>query len=227
MHLFFRPSGQTFLGSQSGAALIEFALVFPVLMALFLGVQETTRILRANHHMTNYVNAVAYDVAGASTNINQSSLREMIDRAALMVPEIIRDGMSPWSSSPSGYLDVGITMVRMTPRDATCQRGCTYKATVAWSFGNLRRACGELDSASAAAAPTLVSLPAGVFQSGALAVVDINTDYRFLFTSGLVPPKNLRTAGYFPVRNWRQGSVSAVPLLTGSDSTYSANICPL
>ena len=196
-------------------------------MTLMLGVQETTRVLRASHHMTNYVNAVAYDVAGASTDISQSSLRELIDRAALMAPEVIRESESPWSASPNGYLDIGITMVRMSPRDASCQRNCNYKATVAWSFGSLRRACGELVSAAADPTPSLTSLPAGVFQSGALAVVDFNTDYRFLFTTGVMPPKNLRVAGYFPVRNWRQGNVSPVPQLTGSDSIYSANICRL
>jgi TadE-like protein len=218
------PHASRFMKSQAGTALIEFALVFPILMAMLVGVHETTRVLRASHHMTNYVNAAAYDVAGTGTDLTQASLRELVDRVALMVPEIIRSGSSPWSSSASGYVDIGISMIRMTPRVATCQRNCSYKATVQWSFGNMRRpACAEMSEASADAEPSQNSLPSGVFQSGALAVVDLSTSYRYMLTS-LAPPKNLRASGYFPVRNWRQLS-SPTPRLTGSDETYSADVC--
>jgi hypothetical protein len=225
MLCFFQFSySKRFVKSQAGTALIEFALVFPILMAMLLGVHETTRVLRASHHMTNYVNAAAYDLAGTATDVTQSSLRELIDRVALMVPEIIRSGTSPWSGSASGYVDVGISMVRMTPRVATCQRNCSYKAVVQWSFGNLRRpVCSELSEVPSSATPSPNTLPSGVFQSGALAVVDLSTDYRYLLTS-VLPPKNLRASGYFPVRNWRELS-SPTPRLTGSDDTYGADMC--
>jgi len=223
-HFFSRKTEDGFVASRSGAALIEFALVVPFLMAMLLGMHETTRLLRASHHMTNYVNTAAYDVASASSNVTQAAMRSIIDRVGLMVPEIMRDGTSPWSGSPNGIVDVGISMIRMSPRDPTCQSGCNYKAMVAWSFGNLRRSCGEQDSMSSAAPPSSVALPIGVFQSGAVAVVDLATNYQYRFAS-IVPSKELRVAAYFPVRNWRNTNSSPVPLLTGSDGVYSADVC--
>lgn len=224
MRFFRRKTEDGFMATRSGAALIEFALVVPFLMAMLLGMHETTRLLRASHHMTNFVNTAAYDLAGTSSDVTQSAMRSIIDRIGLMVPEIIREGTSPWSRSPNGIVDVGISMIRMTPRDPACQSACNYKAMVAWSFGNLQRPCGEQTSMSSAAQPTLTDLPIGVFQSGALAVVDLSTDYQYRFAS-VVPSKNLRVAAYFPVRNWRNMNTSAVPLLSGSDSVYSATIC--
>jgi hypothetical protein len=220
----FRKAEEGFVSSRSGAALIEFAMVVPFLMALLLGTHETTRLLRASHHMSNYVNTTAYDLAGVASDVSQATLRSMVDRVSLMVPEIMRDGLSPWSGSPNGIVDIGFTMVRMTPRDPACQSACNYKAMVAWSFGNLRRPCGEQDSMSSAAQPTSLALPIGAFQSGALAVVDLATSYQYRFAS-VVPSKEMRVAGYFPVRNWRNTNASPVPLLTGSDDVYSAERC--
>jgi hypothetical protein len=206
-----------FLASRRGAVLVEFALIVPFLVAMLLGMHEGTRLLRASQHMTNYVNSAAYDLASSVANVSPASLRGIVERVAIMAPEIIRPNESPWWGGAGGYLAVGITMVSMVPRDPVCQSNCNYRPRVAWPYGSLRRNCGDLGIVASGTQTSTATIPAGVLQSGGLAIVDVKTTYRYVFGNGTVPDKELSTSGYFPVRNWRNTNVSPVPLLNNPD----------
>ena len=192
-----------FRASGSGSVAIEFVLVFPILLGIMMGASELTRFLRARQHLHDYAAMVAYDIAGAATPVTAESLREMIQRFGLVVPELVDPTRTAWSSSQSNYLAVGITMVAMTPASpaipatptapatpacTTLQSGCTYKGFVAWSFGNYKRVCSDRTLGIAVAPPagpnTLANLPSGAFQQNAIVVVDVKVTYKPLFASG-------------------------------------------
>ena len=197
-----------FRSSGSGSIAIEFVLVLPIFVGIMIATNEFTRFLRARQHLHDYAAMVAYDIAGAAAPVTAESLREMIQRFGLVVPELVDPTQTAWSNDPSNYLAVGITMVAMTPATpaipatpttratpacTTLQSGCTYKGFVAWSFGNYTRVCSDptLGIAEApVAAPdpqnndTRNNLPSGAFQQNAIVVVDVKVTYKPLFANG-------------------------------------------
>jgi hypothetical protein len=52
--------------SARGAALVEFAILLPLLLTLLTVSLELSRWMRARQHLEDYANMVAYDIAGVS-----------------------------------------------------------------------------------------------------------------------------------------------------------------
>ena len=236
-----------FRSSGSGSIAIEFVLVFPIFVGIMIATSEFTRFLRARQHLHDYAAMVAYDIAGASAPVTAESLREMIQRFGLVVPELVDITQTAWSNDPNNYLRVGITMVAMTPatpptsRTPVCllQSGCTYKGFVAWSFGNYKRVCSDrtlgIAAAPAAGPDTRDNLPSGAFQQNAIVVVDVKVTYKPLFANGfnlnamantwvnLPLSRTLTTFAWQPVRNWRGTGTSSYPgLATTSAGVWTA-----
>jgi len=239
-----------FRASGSGSIAIEFVLVFPIFAGIIMATSEFTRFLRARQHLHDYAAMVAYDIAGAAAPVTAESLREMIQRFGLVVPELVDPTQTAWSSDPNHYLRVGITMVAMqpanplTPANPVCktENGCAYKGFVAWSFGNYTRNCSDATSgigiAYSGLPNTRDNLPSGAFQQNALVVVDVKVTYKPLFASGfnlnafgntqvnLLPSSDLTTFAWQPVRNWRGTGVSSYPgLATTSAGVWTASSC--
>ena len=176
---------------EGGAAAVEFVLVFPLLISLLVAGNELARYIRARQQLNDYAGMVAYDIAGASTDVSVHTLAEMIRRFGLVAPELVDTTKDAWPSSTNTtpYFTVGITMVEMVPIDRSCDNSvsanykCSYKPWVRWSFGTKRRDCGELVK-RVASSDLLKSLPEGAFQPNAVVVVDVSADYNPLFPSG-------------------------------------------
>jgi len=61
------------IGNQGGTALIEFALILPIMTTLFLGVFEVTRVVDADMRLANAAQVMADLVAQQSTAVSDTS----------------------------------------------------------------------------------------------------------------------------------------------------------
>jgi Flp pilus assembly protein TadG len=64
------------IGNRQGAALVEFAIILPVLVFLFFGTYEVTRLVRTQMKVANatqaYADVIAADTSGSLTTANLS-----------------------------------------------------------------------------------------------------------------------------------------------------------
>lgn len=216
-------SPRIFLASTHGSALIEFALVVPILMTLLIGANELTRWIRARQHMEDYATMVANDISGSTAAVSPFTLAEMIERIGLVAPELVDPTRNAWVVS-TDYLSVTISMAMLTrPAGSTCTTNCTYDVKMAWSFGDNKRNC----SVTGGTAPTR-PLPTGLnTQPGSAVIVDVVSKYKFVFglNSSIATEPLLSTTVWQPVRNWR-GTGAFPPLSGTSAANWSGISCP-
>ena len=186
--------------STQGAALVEFAVVTPLLVSLLLGANELTRWMRARQHMEDYAATVAADVSMVAATISAGTLRELVERIGLVAPELVDPSRPAWdpTATQSDYLGVGITMVMVSQTDPLCNTKCSFKGDVAWTFGSLQRACG------------VITLPPGSEIIGPLVIVDVRSTYKFVFdlAGRLGPAPTLSTTVFQNVRNWKAAGLA-------------------
>lgn len=193
----------SFVASTGAIATVEFAFVVPVLLILLVWGYEGSRTIAMERHLTAFTTSVAWDFAGVNDQMSGAivakgvRLYEFATRVGLLVPELT-NGAALYDHA---RYQVGFTMVQMTPTVTGCATGCSYTAAVAWSWGDLRRACGALGSTANASAYDVTKLPAGAFQAGAIAVVDTKATYSPVLNVALFPQRTFTASAYYPVRN--------------------------
>lgn len=196
--------------ADGAAAAIEFTIIAPVLILLLLAGFEASRTISMMRRMSYFTNSVAWDFAGIGDQVSGATrakgvrLYEFATRLGLLVPEM--GGVYLYDHA---RYKIGFTMAQMTPTVAGCSTGCSYTANVAWSWGDMTRACGALGSMPNSAAYDVGKLPAGAFQAGAIAIVDVQADYRPILNLPLFPARTYRFSAYFPVRNNTGGAYLA------------------
>lgn len=189
--------------STSGAIMMEFALLAPLLISLLVGSNEVARMVRASQHLEDYATMVANDVSTAASTLTAGTLRELIERIGLVAPELVDSTLPAWDTSVlnSSYLGVGISMAMSTVTNSACRTGCTFSTDLYWTFGNNQRSCGA------------VSLPAHVKIPGPVVIVDVRSTYKFAFDfAGVVgAAPTLSGTVYMPVKNWQDAGLIPTP----------------
>ena len=187
---------RTFLACARGVATIEFAFVALLLVPLLVSTLELSRLATARQHVEDYGISVATDLSGTSTNVSGHTLREMIERIGFLAPELVDPSRAAWQPGDTDYLGVTISIFLLTPTVANCQANCSYIANLAWTFGNNKRACNVN--------PTF----AGAAQPGPIAVVDVRSQYKFVFGVGnrIGAAPLITSTTWLPLRNWRGSS---------------------
>ncbi len=211
--------------STSGSVFVEFVFIAPVLATLLVGSNEMTRLMRARQHLEDYATTVANDVAAANEVIPAATLRDMIERIGLVAPELIDPAQSAWDNTvrtqgaatiTNRYLLVGISMVVSTPIDSSCHVNCTYTTKLAWTFGNYQRKCNNA-----------VTLPTGSVQEGPVVIVDVTTDYKFVFgpAAHLGTGPTLSATTFQPLKNSKFAGVAPTvsPARSGG---WNGTTCP-
>jgi Flp pilus assembly protein TadG len=97
---------------SAGAALIEMAFILPILLTLFMGSFELTRLVLANMKVTNSAQTMA-DLIAAQSTVSSSNLSDYYSGTQLV--------MSPFSGTP---LQIGIASVTYSSKGT---------ASVAWT----------------------------------------------------------------------------------------------
>lgn len=145
-------------------AAIEFAMTFPLLLALAAGAFELSRAVSASRQLTTLTNSMANMLATNTTaTVTYIDLHYAANSTMLIFPQILSNSHAKniaWGA------DVTISMagVIFTPTVTGCTNSCTYKANIVWTGGAEKRACGtHPSSVPNGSAFSTTTLPAGMF----------------------------------------------------------------
>jgi hypothetical protein len=142
-----------------------------------------------------------------------------------VAPELIDPAKTAWDTTvrtqgsrsiTSRYLLVGVSMALVTPTSASCHTYCAFDTKLVWTFGNYQRSCS-----------TAVTLPTGSTQEGAVIIVDVTSDYKFVFgpASHLGTGLTLSTTTFQPLKNSKYAGV-APTVSPASSGGWNVKICP-
>ncbi|MCB2051670.1 MAG: pilus assembly protein [Novosphingobium sp.] len=158
---------------KDGVAAVEFALLLPLMLVLYIGTAELTTGLMANRKMTLVARAVSDLIAqeSADTGVSTTTLENIFSAAGAI--------MSPFSTSA---LEITASSIKFVPKSGASASNPEYRAMTVWSVGNnasaTKRRCdpylGKVPNTTAASADTM---PAGLYASGTIIVADVRYVY--------------------------------------------------
>lgn len=148
---------ERFLRTQSGIAMVEFALILPIMMTMFYGVVETTRYVLVTQKVEKLAHAVA-DLAGQGATTSTAVLNQVLSASS--------DIMNPFAMNSNGR--VIISAIYRAP--------ATANATVIWRHqgGGTLAATTRLGAVGATA-----TVPAGFTFDERENVIAAEVYYRF------------------------------------------------
>jgi Flp pilus assembly protein TadG len=149
---------------------LEFALLSPVLLALFLGTIDLSGALLTARRMEIAAGSVAE--IGTTGAAQTQALNVLTDVQA-------------WQATTAAFA----LFPGWTP--AGCTQNCKYNAAIVWSVANelgakQLRACGPLTSVPDAEATSYTTLPASNFGPTSLLVADISYTFQPIFFGFLI-----------------------------------------
>ncbi|WP_428534045.1 TadE/TadG family type IV pilus assembly protein [Rhodopila sp.] len=179
---------------RDGVAGLEFALISPVLLILFLGTIDISNALLTARRMTLAAGSVA-EIASTSS-VQSQALNKLTDAQAWQATTAAFALFPGWTYPPAQQtFAITISGVDFTASPSGCTENCSYTAKVKWSVANdlgqaQLRPCGALAEAPDTDAPSYQALPAGNFGPTSLFVADISYTFRpafFGFVTGDIP----------------------------------------
>lgn len=156
---------------KSGVAAVEFALLLPLMLLLYIGTAELTTGLMANRKMTLVARAAADLIAQEeddSVGITNTTLTNIYNSAAVI--------MAPFSTTT---LKFSASSIKFVPKTGAPASNPQYKAMTVWTIGNkagaTKRPCGEsaITQVPNTTAPSSSTMPAGLYQAGTVIVADV------------------------------------------------------
>lgn len=173
-----------FMRNRRGVAAVEFALILPFMLLLYIGTAELTYGLMVNRKMTLSARALSDLVAQTTTTsgITDAELTTIFTAASAT--------MSPYSATP---LRMSVSSIEFVPNSATPP---VYTARTKWSavytvsgtqYGTARP-CGAsaISQVSNSTAPSNNTMPAGLYGAGTIIVADVSYLYTPPFSSGFL-----------------------------------------
>ena len=196
-----RPAAlRGFRADARGVAAIEFAMILPLMLALYMGVLELSMGYQASRKVSLFSRTVADITSQADATGSTSTSRVM---SASDMSNLRKS--ANWILAP---FPVEASQVRMTVSSVSVT-GTT--AAVNWSVGyeGVRRACGPQTIVASSSTPSLTTIPSGVAQTQtSIIVADIEYDYKPLlggsfqsFGGGSLSQITLRQTSYMRPRN--------------------------
>jgi Flp pilus assembly protein TadG len=153
---------------RRGVAAVEFALILPLMLTLYLGTSELTQGVMASRKATLVARALS-DLVGqlAAGNTMTNTEATNIFNAATAV-------MSPF---PTSSLKMTITSVEFVANAAATNK---YDAKPRWTIirnGGTARPCAKLTAVANTVKPASTNMPNGMYQSGSIIVADVSYTY--------------------------------------------------
>lgn len=191
-----RAAASRFASDAQGVAAIEFAMILPLMLALYMGVLELSMGYQASRKVSMFSRTVS-DVTSQSAGT--VSATDMAD---------IRNAAN-WILSP---FPVAAGQVRMTVSSIIFKGSVTAPtAFTDWSlsYEGEKRPCTQLTITPSGSAPSLTTIPAGVATPDTTVIVaDVSYDYKPLlgvafksFGNGAVSQVTLSQTSYMKPRN--------------------------
>ena len=178
---------------RAGVAGLEFALLSPLLLALFLGTIDISNALLTARRMEIAAGSIAAIATTSSAQVQ--SLNQLTDMQAWQATTAAFATFPDWTApTAKGSFAVTISAVAFTASPSGCTQNCTYTANVMWSVANnlgatRLRACGPVGIVPDTNPPSYTTLPASILGATAMLVVDISYTFHpmFHFLIGDIP----------------------------------------
>lgn len=218
---------------RSGVAVVEFSLLFPVLLAISAGIFEFSSFIRQARQLTDTANSIAEILAaGADNTVDYNELHYVFDSAMLTFPKVLSDssrkGIS-WSSD----ITISLAGISFTPTVNGCTSSCTYVANVNWTGAAAQRTCGSHPTSTGNTSPTSpTTLPASLFTPVAspqggnnpplyVVVTDVTYTWSPSVFTGLLSPVVMKRSSYISPRY-----VSSLKYVASSGDDGFGKACP-
>ena len=205
-----------FARAASGVAAVEFALILPLMLLMYLGSTEVTQGLMASRNATLTARTLADLVSQEQNNV---PVTDAILSQAFTASNAI---MAPF---PSNALAMTITSVEFVA-DSNSPTGYDAKPRwIATQNGGAPRPCAILTPVADGSSPSPTTMPKGVYAQGSLIVADIIYTYRPTFGGAYFAMNQIPSfltyihSAYMRPRQW-----TSSPYIQYGGST--ATICP-
>ncbi|MDH7796819.1 MULTISPECIES: TadE/TadG family type IV pilus assembly protein [unclassified Beijerinckia] len=153
---------------KRGVAAVEFALILPLMLLLYLGTAELTQGIMASRKSTLVARALSDLVAqlAAGSNMTDTETTNVFNAATAI--------MSPF---PTTTLKMAVASVEFVANSA---KPNGYDAKPRWTItrnGGTARPCAILTAAANTDAPASNKMPNGMYGSGSIIVADVSYTY--------------------------------------------------
>lgn len=175
---------------------VEFAMIAPLLVTLFIGTLDLARYITVLKRVQNAASDIALSVSASDKTISGSTLWQLYHMVPILIPDLMTDlrlsGLrQPWFK----IARMNISFITVRNLQTSCGDVCPQEAKVAWSYGYDRRACGVIPPNS----ETPVPKQYGVAQPSNLISVEIRYAFEPMFLKFLQPFDIVRVS-YVPPR---------------------------
>lgn len=213
-------SGKT----RAGVAGLEFALIAPVLLTLFLGTIDISGALLTARRMTIAAGSIA---AIATTSSAQTQALNVLTDLQAWQATTAAFALFPGWTEVTAKQSFAITLsgVVFTATPAGCTQNCSYTARVVWSVANnlgvaKLRACGALQTVPDTSAPSYQTMPVSNLGPNSLLVADISYTFQPIFFGFLIGDIPMMQSAYISPRVNNQTS------LVGTGGAVVSVNCP-
>ncbi len=169
---------------KKGVAAVEFALILPFMLLLYLGTAELTYGLMANRKMTLVARTLSDLTAQttATSGITDAEITSIFTAAAAI--------MSPYDATP---LRMSFSSIKFVPNSATppvytAQTVWTAVYTVSSALKGTARPCGAtaITQVTNSTAPSSTTMPVGLYGAGSIIVADVSYEYTPPFSGSVL-----------------------------------------
>jgi Flp pilus assembly protein TadG len=162
------------MGDEHGVAAVEFAIILPLMLTLYLGCAELNQGLTATRKSTNVASALSdlVGVQSAGAPLTDSQIADVFAAATAI--------MSPYSTTS---LKMTVSSVEFVTHSGTATG---FDAKIRWTItsnGGTPRPCQILTAVANNSAPSSTTVPTGIYPvSGSAQATAIISDATYTFT---------------------------------------------
>lgn len=162
-----------------GVSAIEFALGAPIFIILLLMGVDTARFVLATRQVEDVAATIGQMISvNQSGTVNYIDLQFFHDSAMVIYPQVLSDSAQQ-QLSWSNDINISLASIQFTMTPSSCTSNCTYVPKVLWTGGSVPRSCTVMPtSVSDTTRPSSSTLPADVYGSGSIIVVDVSFAFR-------------------------------------------------
>jgi hypothetical protein len=134
---------RAFRASTHALAGLEFALIAPLLVTLFLGTVEISRYLGVLKRVQNAASDIALAVSASDETISGATLWRHYATLPFLIPDVISDMRLSGEKDWSYQARMNVTFVVQQDTRGRCGAWCKSRFNVLWSYGRDNKSCGQ------------------------------------------------------------------------------------